>query len=374
MVDTGKNGTTICLNMIVKNEAHVIRRCLESVLPVIDTWVISDTGSTDGTQDIIREIMQDVPGELIERPWENFGHNRNEVLKHSSGKADYILIIDADEWFEFEEGFSFQNLTEDAYYIDKVQPGQRYSVCNIVKNDIGWSWHGVIHEYLDNESHGTTGVVEDAWIMVLQEGARSLDPDTYRKDAALLTKALKKEPDNTRYRFYLAQSWRDAGEPGFAIKNYQKRVKMGGWEEEIFYSKYQIAMLKQQRGDEWTDCMMHYLAAYEHMPLRAEPLYQIGMHYQNEQNWEMAWLFLSRASQMDVPTDCILFIDHSIYQYRAVLEAGVAAYYLRMFEKSAALNRRVIGCPNAPDTYTELAQNNLQLCLEEMQNLEVDAA
>ncbi|MGW8788902.1 glycosyltransferase, partial [Heyndrickxia sporothermodurans] len=43
---------TICLSMIVKNEASVIRRCLDSVRPLIDTWVIIDTGSTDGTQDI----------------------------------------------------------------------------------------------------------------------------------------------------------------------------------------------------------------------------------------------------------------------------------------------------------------------------------
>ena len=37
---------TINLCMIVKNEAHVIERCLASVLPLIDKWSIVDTGST----------------------------------------------------------------------------------------------------------------------------------------------------------------------------------------------------------------------------------------------------------------------------------------------------------------------------------------
>ena len=71
----------ICLNMIVKNESRVIERCLRSAKPFIHSWAISDTGSTDGTQDIIRRVMADVPGELIERPWVDFAHNRNQALE-----------------------------------------------------------------------------------------------------------------------------------------------------------------------------------------------------------------------------------------------------------------------------------------------------
>ena len=52
----------ICLNMIVKDESQVIERCLRSVKPFIHAWAISDTGSTDGTQDIIRRVMADEIG------------------------------------------------------------------------------------------------------------------------------------------------------------------------------------------------------------------------------------------------------------------------------------------------------------------------
>ena len=80
---------TICLNMIIKDEAPVIRRCLESVKPFIDRWVIVDTGSTDNTRELVREIMAGLPGELHERPWKNFGHNRNEALSLAARSGDY---------------------------------------------------------------------------------------------------------------------------------------------------------------------------------------------------------------------------------------------------------------------------------------------
>ena len=48
------NGKTICLTMIVRNEAPTIARCLAGVRRFIDTWVIVDTGSSDGTQDAVR--------------------------------------------------------------------------------------------------------------------------------------------------------------------------------------------------------------------------------------------------------------------------------------------------------------------------------
>src|SRR5262249_60611020 len=88
-----KFGQTICLNMIVKNEAEVIRRCLDSVRAIIDYWVIVDTGSTDNTQQIIREHLKNVPGELHERPWQEFAHNRSEAPALRRGDRHYRLGI-----------------------------------------------------------------------------------------------------------------------------------------------------------------------------------------------------------------------------------------------------------------------------------------
>ena len=141
-------GKTVCLNMIVKNEATIITRCLASVKPLIDYWVIVDTGSSDGTQRIIREFMKDVPGELYERPWKNFEHNRNEALELAKGKADYILIMDADDKLEFDRNFRLPQLTCDSYRMQIKLGGATYQRHHVIKENLPWRWVGVVHETL----------------------------------------------------------------------------------------------------------------------------------------------------------------------------------------------------------------------------------
>ena len=59
----------LALVMIVKDEAHTLGNTLLPLLPVIDAWYILDTGSTDGTQGIIRDTLRPVmPGNLLGIP------------------------------------------------------------------------------------------------------------------------------------------------------------------------------------------------------------------------------------------------------------------------------------------------------------------
>ena len=110
--------TTVCLNMIVKNEIKAIKRCLASVKSLIDYWVIVDTGSDDGTQQAIGEYMKGIPGQLYERPWIHFAHNRNEALALAKNKGDYLLFIDADDWLQISDEFRLPKLSKDYYAIE----------------------------------------------------------------------------------------------------------------------------------------------------------------------------------------------------------------------------------------------------------------
>ena len=318
---------TICLNMIVRNEAHVIRRCLDSVMSLIDTWVIVDTGSTDGTQQIIREHLASIPGELFERQWVDFAHNRTEALRLADGREDYVLLIDADEILERDSGCALPPLIADSYNIEVRYNGCSYFRKQLVKSSLSWRYVGVLHEYICSDKASSEAVLAGVRTVPRHDGARARDPQTYRRDALLLENALLEEPDNARYVFYLAQSYRDAGDHDLAIRNYKRRVEMGGWPAEVWYSLYQIAVLRERRGDTWPVVMQDYLAAHQAEPDRAGPLYRIGMHYQSLRQYPLSHIFFSQAIRIPLPDGNRLFVERAIYDYLLPVEYAVSCYY-----------------------------------------------
>ncbi|HAB99375.1 MAG TPA: glycosyl transferase family 2, partial [Parachlamydiales bacterium] len=205
---------TICLNMIVKNENKVIKRCLASVKPVIDYWIIIDTGSTDGTQETIREFMKDIPGELYEYPWVDFAHNRNQALALSKDKGDYLLFIDADEQLIFDESFSLSSLDKDFYFFLIRQPsGINYFRESLILNRLDLKWVGPVHETIVSSQAKTFALLQGVTnLSITQDGHRSEDPRKYLNDAAVLEKALETDPENSRHIFYLALSYGNAKE------------------------------------------------------------------------------------------------------------------------------------------------------------------
>ena len=143
-----KRRQSIALCMIVKNEAPVIAQCLESMRSLIDYWVIADTGSTDGTQDIILNTFKDIPGELHQRPWIDFAFNRSEVLTLARPHADYSFIIDADDQVEITPGYKLPYLKADTFSIEIINQNRRYWRPQLVSNALPWRFEGAVHEFL----------------------------------------------------------------------------------------------------------------------------------------------------------------------------------------------------------------------------------
>lgn len=317
----------ICLNMIVKNEAHVIERCLASVKPWIDRWVIVDTGSSDGTQQVIRDFMRDLPGELHERPWKNFSHNRNEALQLARGQADYLLFIDADEQLRVPAGFAWPRLEADGYFLTCHMAGTEYQRNALIATRCQWRWEGVLHEFLTAADARPWVQLPGPVIYVSHDGARAKDPDTYLKDIALLEGALKEQPDSTRYVFYLAQSYRDAQRFAQSLERYRQRAAMGGWEEERWFAQFQVAKLLERTGATPEQVREAYLQAYAARPQRAEPLCELARFCRERKEFAWAALYALQASRIPQPAADILFVDAAVYRWRALDELAVSAFY-----------------------------------------------
>ena len=354
-------GQTVCLFMIVKNEQHVLRRCLYSVRPLIDHWVIVDTGSTDGTQDLACAVMQGIPGELIERPWKDFGHNRSESIACACGRADYLLTLDADEYLQFDPSFRWPQLTQDAYSFRVESGGTSYERIQLVRAGLPWRYEGVLHEYITCDRDATQVRMPGVHTVRLLEGARSRDPLTYRRDSAILEEALRHEPENARYVFYLAQSYRDGNEPERAIERYRQRATMGGFPEEVWCSLYQVARLLQSTGADWATVLRAYLRAVAYRPHRAEPLYQIGLFHQVRREYDLARLFFEKAMELPYPAADVLFVETDVYRFLLPLEYAVACYWLGMHREAIATTNSLLGMNSLSVQRRELLLRNLKL-------------
>src|SRR5215210_7335079 len=121
--------------MIVRDEAEVIERCLDSVAGLIDTWTICDTGSEDGTPELIEKRLEGIPGTLHRTAWQDFGHNRSELMKLAKGTAEYLLLIDADMTIEVRG--PLPELTADAYEL-RHEGSLGYWIPRLVRGSLDW--------------------------------------------------------------------------------------------------------------------------------------------------------------------------------------------------------------------------------------------
>jgi len=324
------------LNMIVKNEAHIIHEVMTCTLGLIDTYVIVDTGSTDNTIQVINDFYKkhNIIGHVFQRPWKNFGHNRSEALKLCDGKMDYCMVIDADDLFNFPS--NGRKILHDILESQKPnnvtvkihEGGVIYSRAQIFKMNDGWKYIGVLHEYAGNNNpNNKTVMLPDEFFMTSRRlGGRNLTGDKQKKDIALLEQGIKDEPDNERYMYYLAQSYLDAGRIDDAIKWYKKRFNIGRWLEESFHAGYKVGDCYRRKGDiikfeEWMQ------KAYKRHPKRAEPVYCLANHFRQVGEFYKAYHYIQIGRKISYPKDDVLFVENFAHNGGFDYEASIVEFY-----------------------------------------------
>lgn len=365
----------ICLVALVKDEEPVIRRCLEALKPHVDSWVIFDTGSTDDTMAVIQEVMADLPGELLERPFEGFAKSRSDVMAVASARddADYLLMIDADDTWTPEENFEWpEQLDADVYEVKLVMGSNAWYRGQLTKASKPWRYEGAAHEYLVcaepfRRGPNLAGVV----IRCGRDGARRRKEPIkkYERVAEILEKELESNPHDARSMFYLAQSYRDARQPDKALAMYQRRADAKGFVEEVWYSLFQIGLLHERLGHDWELARAAYERAFAFRPSRAEPLVELARHYRTNGDHARGFLYACAAKEIPFPSGDRLYVDQSVYTWRALDEYAVSSYWSGHRNSSLMANLRLASSEHVPLRELNRIEENLTFSLPQAEPL-----
>lgn len=370
--------TPVCLTMIVKNEEHCIARALQSAAPFITCYSITDTGSTDRTKEIIKQTADElgIPGQVVDVPWKDFGHNRSVALtkaREYTENKGWCWMLDADDSIKCDVDDLAKELNNmlgllqgqgihAVQVIIKEPSGIHNRRIQIFNNDFQWAYKGVLHEYpvmmddKDAVKEGKLGQMPDVlYHMGRREGARNADPQKYSKDAATLLKALEDNPKDTRNRFYLAQSYRDAGMNEKAKKHYLKRAEMKeGWSEERYISYMNLIQLT----DDIDDKVRYAYKAAEISPNRLECATLCMAACRVKDLWRQDVWGLANISDNYELKSGYLFGDPNIYKWRFYDEAGIYGYWTNHATQALEFMKKAI--ENAPDeTQKERVQKNI---------------
>jgi tetratricopeptide (TPR) repeat protein len=337
--------------MIVKDEAPVMERCLGALQPYIDHALIIDTGSTDNTKEVIKEVMPDAVIGESEFTGENFSfrNNRTELLEKAREvfpDADYHLMIDADDTWTPSPGWDWpEEMTEDAYMVKLRLGGIEYERPQVFRASKPFRYTGAAHEALHCDEGFTLGKLEGVRIQCGSDGARRRKEPIkkYERVAAQLQADHEENPTNRRTVFYLAQSYRDCLKREKALKYYELRVQMGGhFREETWYAMYQVARLKEILGFKTEEILASYVDAYNFRPTRSEPLVSAAMLCRRMQRRGEQLMFSATAIHIPRPPRDRLFIEWQVYDWRAWDEFAMACWHQRRYRDALWANWRIL--------------------------------
>jgi glycosyltransferase involved in cell wall biosynthesis len=346
----------LILTQIVKDEAHVIERMLNSIKPIVDGICIVDTGSSDNTIQIINQWGETngIETYVFERPFDNFENSRNHsfqkarevFLSKNDGYIYYNFWLDADEILVIDEKFNKQKLDKDLYMFNTLINTMKYTRNELCRLDKPFKFYGAVHEFIISESPNiTSGLMEGITVQVKMDGGswKGNIADKYKKHAAVLEDYIDNKDRNSRWVFYTAQSYHDSASiPDNrpeneerlrrALKYYKERVnRTDGYEEERFYSQFRLGTIKRALEFPWSETLTEFLKAYSMDPLRAEPIKAIIDYYLSVGEWNNAYLFSKAAKgtfhgKNPYPTR-LLFVDESLYVWRLLEVHSAACFY-----------------------------------------------
>lgn len=373
----------LILNTIVKNESHCILSMLESAIKISDAIVIADTGSTDGTQDIIRKFgeQNNIPTYVFERPFDDFEKSRNfgmqkvkDVVKELGWDQNdcWTWWCDADETIIVDKKFTKSQFTKDLYMINTYIGQMKYTRNTFARVSKPFRFYGPVHEFIVcDDKNITSGLAENVHVDVKMIGAswQGNIAEKYKSHAFVLEKYIDNDRTDPRWIFYTAQSYHDSASVQDnreeneerlrrSLKYYRERVgRTDGYAEEIFYSQFRIGTIMRVLEEPWNLTHQELLKAYTMDPLRGESIKTIIDYYLQVGEWHMAYLYTKFAKvnfhgKNPYPTR-LLFVDESLYIWKFVEAHAAACFYTGRMDEAKANYQEILALTKTyPQNFT----------------------
>jgi len=315
------------LCMIVRNEARRIAEVLASYRPHIDAWTILDTGSTDGTQDLIRAALDGIPGDIHEEPFVDFATSRNRALELHGSSTVFSIMPNGDVLSGGSELTAFlaahrYDLAVGAYRV-RIMPGHYYHPL-VMRTGTGWRYKWRTHECAMGPNVGPM----IPGVMVQRDRGSRTDEEWRARGGRgrdLPGQDRAEDPSDPRPCFYLGQTHECLGQFEQALSFFERRAEMGGYFDEVYEAKFRIAKMKEKLNFPWAEIQQAYLDAFAYDPRRAEPLFAISEHWYDKCH-AISRIFSATAAGMPKPpTD--LFLDEAVYTWKAADRAAISSYY-----------------------------------------------
>lgn len=319
------------LILMIKNEEKILKRCLEAVENIADAFCICDTGSTDKSHEVANEFLKTHTGNLTMEPWQNFGHNRSVSFVNAQTyvknlgwnlEETYGLLLDADMVFVAGRLKTYP-LTAKGYKIVQKNNNLEYYNARVIRMDHPWKCVGVTHEYWD----GPCDNLERDVCFIDDRNDGGCKHDKFERDAKLLQQGLIDEPQNVRYMFYLAQTYKCLGRYEDAVRMYKQRMRAGGWDEEIWNAHYSIgdcylSLKNLPKFEEWMQ------KAFIYRPCRVESIYQLARVFREMGHHYKSYQYIKIGENVPYPKNDVLFIENKVYQGLFDYEASIVEYYV----------------------------------------------
>jgi tetratricopeptide (TPR) repeat protein len=362
--------------MIVRDESQVIERCLDSVLPWIDSWAIVDTGSVDSTVSLIQKKLSHLPGKIVVQNWtDDFAYHRNHALvaartvaqiSASLGESS-ALFIDADEHLRVTCSADFDASIQSgdviAWWTD--DNGWRSKKYGLVPLELSILWQGQIHEQLHiTNSSVPYAPIQSAHIIYGSDGARRRRTNAYEHDLQMLSDKIEScvQKQYTQL-FYKGRTLEALERFDAAAVAFREAADVAlDRPDEHWQSLWGMARALDQ-ANRLPEAREAYRSAYFFDQSRAEPLLGLARFASAQGQYNEALTLSNAALALPEPSNTAMF-DSSAYGWRAVDLYASAALELELredLEYALAAYRRLRSANRIPSHKSEHIEWNISV-------------